>query len=173
MTDTPDGLTRLSQLADQLFDAETEVVRLEAEKKAAQQRVIQLSEFDIPTLMEELELEEVKTKSGLRVTVADKLSAKKLTQAHHAALQWLRDHEQGGLIKTVVGVPFTAGSESDADALVEELAGEGFAASKNMEVHHSSLAAAIRQMLKEGIEVPMELLGGYQRRVASIEAKKK
>lgn len=173
MTETTDGLTRLSQLADKLFDAETEVTRIQAELKAAQKTVQQLQEHDIPTLMDSLEVEEFKTKSGLKITVGDKLSAKKLTAAHAAALQWLRDHDQGGLIKTLVGVPFTAGSESDADDLVEQLAGEGIAAEKSMEVHHSSLAAAIKQMLADGVDVPMELLGGYQRRVASVEAKKK
>lgn len=173
MTDqAPDGLTRLSQMTDQLFDAETEVARLTIELRAAQQRVRQLAEFDLPELMDELEMEEFKTKSGLRVTVVDRLSAKKLTQAHATALEWLRKNNQGGLIKTLVGVPFTAGSEGDADELVEKLSGEGILATKSVEVHHSSLAAAIRSMLADGVDVPMELLGGYQRRVASVEAKK-
>lgn len=167
-----DGLTRLSAMADELFDAETEVNRLELEKKQAQQRVQRLSETDIPSLMDELEIEEFKTRSGLKIEVVDKLSAKKLTQAHGKALAWLRDNGQGGLIKTLVGVPFTAGHESEADVLVEQLSGEGIAAAKSMEVHHSSLAAAIKRMLADGEDVPMELLGGYQRRVAKIEAKK-
>jgi hypothetical protein len=168
-----DGLARLSQLAEDLFDAEAEVTRLEAEKKTAQGKVKNLSEFVIPEAMLDLGMDMIITKSGLKVMVEDKLSAKKLTQVHAAALKWLRDNDQAGLIKTVVGVPFTAGSETDADELVEQLSGEGLAAIKSVEVHHSSLAAAIRQMLKDGIEVPMDLLGGYQRRVATIDTKKK
>jgi hypothetical protein len=173
MEDTaPNPIARLSQLADQLFEAESDVARLQGELRNAQARVQQLSEFTIPELMDELEMAEFKTKSGLSITVKEKLSAKKLTQAHQAALDWLRQNGQAGLIKTLVAVPFSAGSENDADALVEELAGEGFIATKNMEVHHSSLASAIKSMLADGIEVPMELLGGYQRRVANIETKK-
>ena len=175
MTDKPnmDGLALLSQLAEDLFDAEAEVNRLEAEKKVAQGKVKNLSEFTIPDAMETLGIEVVVTKSGLRVEVENRLSAKKLTHRHAAALDWLRANDQAGLIKTVVGVPFSAGSEGDADELVEQLSGEGLAAIKSVEVHHSSLAAAIKQMLKEGIDVPLDLLGGYQRRVASIDTKKK
>lgn len=175
MTDKPnmDGLALLSQLAEDLFDAEAEVIRLEAEKQVATNKVKSLSEFTIPEAMLDLGMDVIVTKSGLKVEVKDKLSAKKLTQNHAAALQWLRDNDQGGLIKTMVGVPFTAGSEHDADELVEELAGQGLAAIKSTEVHHSSLTAAIRQMLKEGIDVPMKLLRGYQTRVATIETKKK
>lgn len=168
-----DGLSRLSQLAEDLFDAETDVVNKAAELKAAQGKVKNLSEFVIPEVMLDLGMDMIITKSGLQVKVEDKLSAKKLTQNHVAALQWLRDNNQAGLIKTVVGVPFTAGSETDADELVEQLSGEGLAAVKNIEVHHSSLAGAIRQMLKDGIDVPIDLLGGYQKRVATIDTKKK
>jgi hypothetical protein len=175
MTNPPDmdGLARLSQLADDLFEAETDVINKAAELKVAQNKVKNLSEFVIPEAMEELGMDVIVTKSGLKVEVKDALSAKKLTHRHADALKWLRDNNQGGLIKTAVTVPFSAGSEGDADELVEQLAGEGFAASKGSEVHHSSLAAAIRTMLAEGIDVPMDLLGGYQRRIATIDTKKK
>lgn len=170
---TDDGLTRLSQLADEQFDAETQVTLIEAQLRSAQKKVRDLSEFKIPELMDELEIATFKTKSGVSVEVVDKLSAGKLTQAHPDALEWLRKNDQGGLIKTLVSVPFTAGSEADADDLVEQLSGEGIASTKSMEVHQSTNASAIKSMLKDGVDVPMKLLKGYQRRVAKVEAKKR
>lgn len=166
--ETVDGLTRLSQLADELADAEAKVATLSADLKAAQAEVQALQEKRIPELMDSLGMAEFKTKAGWKVTVTDKLSAKKLTEKHQAALQWLRDHGQGGMIKTLVGVPFVAGSESSADTLLEQLAGEGYIAAKSVEVHHSTLAAAVKSMLESGVDVPMELLGAYQRKVATI-----
>lgn len=167
-----DGLTRLSQLADDMFDAETNVARAEAELQAAKKVASNLAEHDLPDLMDDLELTSFVSKSGVSVSVLDKVSAGKLTQANPEALEWLRQNNQGGLIKTLVSVPFTAGSESDADDLVEQLAGEGFASTKGMEVHHSSNAAAIKAMLADGVDVPIKLLKGYQRRVAKITVKK-
>jgi hypothetical protein len=70
-------------------------------------------------------------------------------------------------------VPFTAGSEADADELVEQLSGDGIASTKSLSVHQSSNASAIASMLKEGIDVPIKLLRGYQKRVAKVTAKKR
>jgi hypothetical protein len=170
---TDDGLTRLSKLADDLFDAETQVTLIETQLRAAQKKVRDLSEFQIPELMDELEVSTFKTKSGVSVEVADKLHAGQLTQAHPDALEWLRKNGQGGLIKTLVSVPFTAGSEADADELVEQLSGDGIASTKSLSVHQSSNASAIASMLKEGIDVPIKLLRGYQKRVAKVTAKKR
>lgn len=170
---TTDGLTQLSALADELFNAKAKLAEQDAEMKQTGDNIKRLEEHAIPDLMDDLKVTEFKTTSGLSISVKDRLSARKLTQAHPEALQWLRDNHQGGLIRTTVGVPFTAGLEDKANELVESLAGKGFAVSKNMEVHHSSLAAAIRRMLADGEDVPMDLLGGYQSRVASIQVKKK
>ncbi len=170
---TDDGLARLSKLADEQFDAETQVAIIEAQLRAAQKKVRDLSEFKIPELMDELEVTTFKTKSGVSIEVVDKLSARKLTQAHAPALEWLRDNDQGGLIKTLVGVPFTAGSESDADDLVEQLSGQGILATKNVEVNPASLKSAITTMKTEGVDVPLKLLGAFERRVAKVEAKKR
>jgi len=164
-----DQLAKLSQLADDLFTAQTEVERLNLELKEAQKEVQRLEETAIPEAMEAVGMDEFKTKSGLKIVVEDKLSAKKLTQAHAKALEWLRQHGQGGLIKTTLGIPFSKGSDDDADALLDRLQGEGIACAKLVEVHHSSLAAAIKRMMEEGVDVPLELLGGYSRRVAKVD----
>lgn len=164
-------LAKLSELADDLFKAQTEVDRLNLELAAAQKEVQRLQETALPEAMAAVGMDEFKTKSGLKITVEAKLSAKKLTEKHARALQWLRDNGQGGLIKTVLGIPFAKGSDADADAMLEKLAGEGIAAVKQVEVHHSSLAAAIKRMMEEGVDVPLELLGGYSRDVAKVEQK--
>jgi len=169
---TTDGLARLSKLAEELFDAESDVVAKQAEVDAAKAKVASISERRIPELMDHLGLELFKTSSGLKVTVKTKLHARQLTQKHCAALQWLRDNGEGGLIKTIVGIPFTQGSESDADALVDQLAGEGFVATKEMKVNAASLSATLRSKMEEGVEVDLELMGGHQQRVAKVAAPK-
>ena len=158
---------QLSALANEAGDLENRIAELQVELRAKQQRLQAIQEHDIPELMEDLDMDTIKTASGLTVIVEDKVSAKKLTEKHAAALKWLRDNGQAGLIKTGAFVPMS--DEAAADELVEQLGGEGMLAVKKLEVHHSSLAAAIRQLLAEGKEVPMDLLGGYQRRVAKIE----
>lgn len=168
MTDLKD----IAAIAEKLFNAKAKVAEIEADLKEAQRVVRQLEEHDLPTAMEDIGLSEVKTESGLVVKVKNDLHAKKLTQAHGKALDWLRDNAQGGLIKTEVAVPFTAGSEDDADHLVERLSGEGIACAKAMSVHHSSLGAALRKMLEDGTEIP-DFMGAYQVTKASVTPAKK
>ena len=164
-------IAKLTELADQLFEAQTKVVEMEADLKEAQRAVRQLEEHDLPEAMSDMGVEELKTSTGLVVTVKTDLHAKKLTQAHERALAWLRDRGQGGLIKTLVGVPFTAGSEADADQLVDRLQGDGILAMKTMEVHHSSLGAALRKIREAGEDVP-DFLGAYEVTKAKVRPAK-
>lgn len=163
-------INTLTMLADELFDAEAEVQRLNAELQTAQKKVQRLSEIDIPEAMDDLGVDEIKTKSGLTVKVSDDVKAGNLKRL--PGLSWLREHGEGGCIKTNVLVPFAKGSDADADEFLERLRGEGIAAEKSAEVNHMTLKSIIRKKLEAGEEVPLEILGAFQFRKAKIEAKK-
>lgn len=165
-------LKAIAALAESLFDAEAKVVELSAGLKEAQRAAQKIKEHDLPEAMEDVGLTNLTTSSGLIVKVDNKLHAKALSQAHTKALEWLREKSQAGLIKTTVGVPFSAGSEADADELLERLSGEGIAAAKTCSVHPSSLSAALRRMLEEGEEIP-DFMGAYQVTAATVTAAKK
>ena len=165
-----DKLAQIAAKAAELNDAESDIDRLEEELKAAKKRAERIAEHELPELMADVEMEELTVAGGFVVKVENNLHAKKRTHAHAQALQWLRDNDQGGLIKTVVGVPFTAGSEADADELVERLGGEGIAAAKAVEVNASSLAAALRRLRKDGVDLP-DYLGHYEVTVAKVTRK--
>ena len=164
-----DALAQLQELGNELADAEAVVVRLKDELKAAEEHVERLTEKQIPALMDDLGIDELRLKSGFRVKVGDKMFGKQLTAANAAALKWLRENNQGGLISTLLGVPFAKGSEAEADALVERLRGEGIAVNKDVTVNAGSLKAVVRRLLSEGVDVPVETLGIHTVRVASLE----
>ncbi len=164
-------LKHLADLADDLFGAQGRVAELESDLKDAQARVRQLSQFDIPDAMDDVGLTELATSSGLEISVTDDVKAGNLKRP--AGLAWLRKIGEAGCIKTGVAVPFTAGSEADADTFLARLAGEGIAATKSAEVNHMTLKSIIRQKLKEGVEVPLDVLGAMQLRKAAVKLVKK
>lgn len=166
------GTVRLAALADQLVEAQGRVQLAEAELATAKREVQRLEEEVIPSIMDDLQLAELKTVGGLVLKVGNALSAKQLTEKHVVALKWLRDNGEAGCIKTEVVVPFAAGSDADADQLVDQLAGEGIAASKGITVHPSTLGALLRRRLEAGDAVPLDAFGAYQRRVAKVEVSK-
>lgn len=151
-----------------LADAEAQTARLEGELKESKKVEARLREVDIPELMDELELESFTTKSGFRLEVGEQMFGKQLTEAHQAALKWLRSIGEGGMIQTVVDIPFAHGSEADADELLERLAGEGFAAFKGVMVNAGTLKAAVKRMLEAGKPVPLDVLGIHTKRVAKV-----
>ena len=163
-----DALERLSKLVAELDEAELDVISAEAELEATRRAVRRLTEDEIPSIMEELDLAEVKLSSGLRIKIDLKIHPKQLTSADQEGLAWLRAHGQGGMIKTVLSVPFSAGSEDDARRLADRLKGESIGAVVDCQVHPQTLKAAVRQMLENGDEVDLKALKVHTRNVAKV-----
>lgn len=164
-----DQLQKLTRVAGLLTEAEALVATKEEELKAAKAEVTRLSENVIPPIMEKLGIAELKMDDGAVVTVGEEMQGRQLTGKHVAALKWLRDNDLGGLIKTEVVVPFAAGSEGDADQLIERLQGEDIAASKGVVVNAASLKASIKRKLEEGVDVPVDTLGIHQKTVTKVK----
>ena len=175
MTDTTsqDGLARLRKLAAQQTQAEQEVTRLETELAEANKVLDQIAENDIPDLIDNLYPEApakfVLQVGDLKITVSEKVRCGQLKSP--AGLQWLRENGQGGLIKSQVVVPFTRGTDSEAQALVDRLAGDGMAARHEAFVPWNSLAASVKSMRQDGDEVDEKVLGVWDQRRAKVDGK--
>jgi len=163
-------IEHLTALADELFGLEAKIVELQDDLKIAQRRVQTLTEHEIPEAMDTAGVEDITLKSGLMVEVKDDVKAGDLKK--QVGLDWLRANGEAGCIKTAVTVPFATGSDSDADAFVERLSGEGIGAQKIASVHNQTLKSIIRKMLEEGVDVPMKDLGAFPLRKAKVTAKK-
>lgn len=161
----------LNKLADEHFDTVAKIAELEADLAAAKRRQKELEENEIPEAMEDLELDELKTKSGLEVTLKRDVYVGQLTHENVRGLEWLRSIDQGGAIKTMVGVPFAKGEESEADELVQQLLGEGIVAAKSCSVHPQTLRSILRKLLEEGAEIP-DFIGAHQVTKANVKPSK-
>lgn len=161
-----DALKRLSNLAETHAALELLVDNRENEIHTLKRDRDHIAEQQIPELMEELGIAEFKTTSGLTITVGDKVRCGVLKNAK--GLAWLREHGHGGLVKTAVTVPFARGGEDAAVQLVDRLEGEGLKATAESHVHNQTLGSAVDAMLKDGEDVPLELLGAYLQRRAKV-----
>jgi hypothetical protein len=168
-TETP--MERLATLAAELFDSEATTARLEEDLKAAKKRTKTLAENEIPEVMDAAGVEDITTKAGLVVKV-DNNAVRGGDCKNPKGLEWLRDVGEAGCIKTGVFIPFATGEDSDADAFVERMAGEGIAAVKSASVNHMTLKALIKRKLEEGDDVPLKDVGIDSFRKASVKAKK-
>jgi hypothetical protein len=172
MTDaTTDGLAQLAILAAEQFAAEVEVARIDQELADAKAKLRDIAWNQVPELMDKLGMREFTTNAGLKIKVSDDVRCGVIKSP--PALKWLRDNGLGGLIKSRVTVPFSKGSEADADALVDKLQGEGMAATCTQEVHNQTMQSTIKGLLEEGKDVPLDLFGAHMQSRAKVEPAKK
>ena len=89
----------------------------EKELKSMKESYRKLTERDIPQVLEDMGFVEGKLtlKNGSTLTVKDKLVASITKKNEAAAFQWLRDHQNDGIIKNRLIVEFPRGEEEEAN----------------------------------------------------------
>lgn len=162
-------LSQLHELAEKQIAAEAEVARAEAELQKAKDVLKDLCEFKVPELMDSIGLEEFKTRTGVRIKVEEKIRASIPKARTLEAFAWLRENNHAALIKRFVKVEFGKGEDEKADELLKELAKLGFSGEQDASVHAQTLAAFVRERLKDGKELPLDLFGVYRQRVSKVE----
>ena len=75
------------------------------------------------------------------------------------AYAWLNSHEYGGLIKVELSINYSKGEKEKAEAMLSELTRKGLNVDLTENVHHSTLAAFLRERVREGAEIPLDLFG--------------
>ena len=165
-----DHIKIINELVEKQFAAECLVATLEEDLKAANLVLRDLSEKQIPEAMETAEMLDFTTLSGLSVVLEEKLFVGQLTNLE--GLKWMRENKHEGAIKCAVGIPYTAGSTADADEMVKKLGEQGIASKKVEHVHPSTMKALLKRLLAEGVDVPLDILGGHEVTVAKVVPKK-
>lgn len=167
----PTDLKRLVQLAELMVAKELEYA--EKEKELAELRTVclRLEREDIPMLMAEVGLSEIKLANGKKVTLKEEVDAK-ITEANKPkAFAWLLDHGYGGIIKTLVAVQFGKGEHDEAAKIAATLQSKykDHVVALDESVHHSTLKAFVKERMKEGEAIPIDLFGVYPYTMAVIK----
>lgn len=164
----PSDLATLSRLAVQLNEAELAVAKLEEQMKAAHARVTELAERQIPELMDSLQLKTFTTTSGFRIDVKRTIRASIPAANKERAMKWLDDHGHSGLIKRSIMVAFDRTQEKEARKLEEQLSKKFENVKTDSKVEPSTLRSFLGEQLEKGENVPMDLFGAYEQRIAKI-----
>lgn len=161
-------LARLSRLADLQANAARRVDVLSEELEAARRTLRDIADRQIPELMDAVGLAEFKTSTGAKISVRETIRASIPEANRIKAFAWLRENGQAALIKRTVAVQFGKGEFEKAQDLSMELTSRGLAAEDKVSVHPQTLAAYVREALKKGAELPLDLLGVHRSRSAEV-----
>jgi ABC-type sugar transport system substrate-binding protein len=110
--------------------------------------------------MREVGLAEMKLANGVEVVISEEVTAAITEERRAAAHAWLREHDFGGLIKTVVTVPFGRGEEEEARRLAAAIA-EEHACELKEAIHPQTLKAFVKEQVEAGKPLPFELFGVF------------
>lgn len=155
-----DALIQISALSELLRKADASVTALTTELQEAKEEVRRLQEDDLPELMRELGLSEIKLEDGSKISVVDEVDCNISEERRSRAHAWLAEHGFGGIIKSAVTVEFGRDEHDEALAAAEKIhEATGRAASLKEGVHPQTLKAFVKEQMAAGVAIPQELFG--------------
>lgn len=161
------SLKQLSELARAQLDAETALAEAEKNVKLRKDELKVIKEQMIPELMDEMGMEDFTTTEGIKITVKEDIRASITAANAPEAFRWLRDNGHANLIKRKITV--TPANDEQGTEVLDRLA--GLEVEDKPSVHPMTLSAWVREMLRDGKDIPMEPFGVFRQRVSKVEVK--
>lgn len=153
-----DALKRITALAELLKEADVAVEAAETALRLAKDTKRRLEEEDLPELMRELGLVEIKLLDGSAVAVSDEVSCGITEFNRPAAHEWLINHDFGGLIKTEIAVKFDRDEREQArDAMCRIAVLLEREVLLDEKVHPQTLKAFVKEQRAAGVSIPTDL----------------
>ena len=150
-------MERLVKMANLLVKQKGEVKQAAEDLKTATALMFKMEREDMPSLMKELEVEQVRVKDGSTLTLTEDVSTSITEKTRARAIEWLIGHGFGGLIKTSVSVEFECGAHDKATKLRDQLAKKFEGTEMSEGVHASTLKAFVLEQMRAGKKLPMKV----------------
>ena len=164
---------KLRDLAQNLIDLKREQEEAEKRLKHIKRQIHYLATREIPQEMVELGIDYVES-SGMSISKQQVVSGSIPAdpERRERAMDWLKDNDAGGLIRTEVKVAFGVNQSNEASHFIGGLEEGGQNFDAKVSVHPSSLKAFVRERLRSGEDVDVEALGIYIGWEAKVESSK-
>lgn len=148
------AVQRLLETRRRIEDAEQQLKELKKEEQI-------LSEETVPCMLEELGLKEISLSTGQKITVSADVYASIPKDRYGDAVRWLDEHGFGDIVKTKVILTYNRDQRLQAKAVSDNLSEKGFPVSLDESVHPSTLKAFLKEQLRKGTDIPLELFGAH------------
>lgn len=163
------SLDQMAALARKLIDANIAVNDAELALAATKEAKRIIEEETIPSAMQELGLQKLQLNTGQTISVSQEVYASMKNADKPKAFTWLNENGFGGLLKVEVKALFGKGEQESAIDLARRLRMEGLNAYADENIHTSTLKAFLKEQLKNGADVPLDLFGARPVWVAKVK----
>ena len=165
--DRVDSITQIDQtknLSDKVIELrnlEDQVAAAENHTKDLKEKAKQLSNFDIPKMMQEMNVTKLKLKDGASIEVKPFYGAHITPDKQEKAFNWLREHGLGDIIKNDITVTFGMSEDNKATAYAVLARGQGYEPVQKVAVHTGTLKAVVRERTESGQDMPADLFNTF------------
>lgn len=168
------SLQNLVKQAEDMADLKIVIEELEANLSDLNKQYNYISQEVIPNMLDELGLKTFELKDGSKITVKDFMSGSlpKEETRFAQAVDWLKENDLESILKTDVSMKFGKGEEDSVKNVLDILRHRGYDPESKYGVHPQTLYSSLRELQKNGIVIPFEMLGIYAGKKADIKLKK-
>jgi polyhydroxyalkanoate synthesis regulator phasin len=145
-------LESLGVMANRAVDLEDEIEKLEQAVSKMKEEHRKLIEVEMPSIMLEIGLSEVKTTTGRKLSMTTFYSASIPAETEADAFAWLRENNFDSIIKNKIEATFGKGEDERVQKLMEQLVDEGFTCKTN--VHPMTLKSFVKEQIESGTPLP-------------------
>lgn len=162
--------TVLTQLADELTEAEERVAALEIQLEQAKAYRNDIAEKRIPAAVDGLE-GKFTLSDGRTLEVKENIRASIAGDKKAPAIHWLDQHGYGGIVRRKITFEFGKDSTDDVNDFLNyvDQYDSNLVRKDQFDVHHMTLTSWVKEKLGEGEEIPQELFGVYRQQVAKVK----
>jgi len=156
-----DKVAELTELAELLVSQRSLIELCEEELAEHKEKEKRLSQEIIPNKMLSLNLTMFALANGKKIEIKHKFvgSIPKSDDLRQRAFDWLIDNNLEDIIKNEIRCDFKKGEKELADKVVEAISSLGVTYSRKKDVHHQTLKATAKDLIKRGQNVPLDTLG--------------
>lgn len=172
------ALKEITSKCSELEHLESKIKSKQEELDELKSQAKKLSYDEIPNLLAEQGLEELRLNDGTVFEVKQIINAylpkaDKDPEGRENAFKWLRNNGLGDIIKNDITVSFGRGEDNKAIEYVSLAEQKGYLPTQKVDVHNRVLVSAVKERLEKGLEVPPEMFNLFVGNQTKIKRSKK
>lgn len=165
------SLANLMAHAEQMREIKEQIEDLEGSLSALNKHYNHIAQEIIPNMLDELGMKTFELQDGSVIKVKEFISGSlpKDPEQFNVAVQWLKDNDLESILKTDVTLKFNKGEDNLSKNAIGMLEQNGYEPEVKYGVHPQTLYSSLRELGREGVVVPFEMLGLYAGKKADIK----
>lgn len=165
-------LGQITQTAREIRDQKELIEKMEKALAEEKRKLELLEKETLPELMKDAGQEQCTTSDGYIVSIKDMTRGQPSKENEAAAYMWLRRNGHGGIIKAQIVADLGKCDDKLAKKALAALQKAGISTARAKEtVHWQTLGALVRELLAEGVNVPLQTLGIQMWKQADVKPK--